>query len=165
MNSQVLVAFFGVILALVKNGDALQCWKCSSEMDVTCRDYFNVTKIMQTRRYFDNINYGNRQQQPITNDPHLELCDDRFTTSYDKTNVCLKTIHTTPNGMQVVNRKCMLVNKDLKSGACPQELTQRGQSLDYCLTCNYDGCNAATGLKTTLLSSLIPVALMLFFRK
>lgn len=75
-------------------GFALQCWKCHSEFDVTCRDYFNVTRIQQNRRYFDNFNYaGNRQIQNPRNEPHLEHCDESFAHTYNQKTVCIKRVY------------------------------------------------------------------------
>lgn len=75
-------------------GLALQCWKCSSDFDITCRDHFNVTRIQQNRRYFEQINYSGRQQA-AGNNPQLIHCDEMYTSSnYDTINVCMKREHT-----------------------------------------------------------------------
>ncbi|XP_019871735.1 uncharacterized protein LOC109600096 [Aethina tumida] len=164
-SQSVVVAIFGIILSVVNSGLALQCWKCSSDFDITCRDHFNVTRIQQNRRYFEQINYSGRQQA-AGNNPQLIHCDEMYTSSnYDTINVCMKREHTTPDGKKVVNRECQLVSRSLKAGQCPPEIYQRFPDIDFCQTCNYDGCNSATGLKTNLMAACVPLALLLFLRK
>jgi len=155
-----------VLIALINTGLALQCWKCHSEFDITCRDYFNVTRIQQNRRNFDNFNYGNNNrplQQQIRNDPHLERCDESFAASYNQKTVCLKRVYRGTGNSDIPNvqRECRLVSKSLKEGECPEELTaDRSRTVDFCGTCDFDGCNTASGIKTNLMSAILPVILL-----
>ncbi|KAG5870420.1 hypothetical protein JTB14_002782 [Gonioctena quinquepunctata] len=165
---QMASVLFLLIVVAAHTGYALQCWKCYSDYDVTCRDHFNITRIQENRRHFDNFNYGNnRQIQPVRNDPHLEICDEGYATTYNQKNVCLKRVYRGADGIPVVHRECRLVSKNLKSEACPEELAyDRSRTVDFCGTCEYDGCNGATGITTNaILSSLIPVTLLLMFKK
>lgn len=88
---EITVLIFTEFRILTVNG--LQCWKCTSEFDITCRDFFNVTRIRENRRFLENVNYSNRQQT-VRNEPHLEVCDEMFTSSYGQKNVCLKRVTT-----------------------------------------------------------------------
>ncbi|KAJ8915178.1 hypothetical protein NQ315_000431 [Exocentrus adspersus] len=167
MYREVCLAFaVGVFCVLLQNGQALQCWKCNSEYDVTCRDYFNLTKIEINKRYFDNANYGNRQIQPVRTDPHLEPCDEMYTSSYSQKNVCLKRVFKGVHGIPVVNRECRLVSSDFKVGNCPQDLLDRNKEVEYCGTCDHDGCNAGSAVTfSVLLAAVLPASVALLFSK
>ncbi|XP_018578085.1 uncharacterized protein LOC108916342 [Anoplophora glabripennis] len=161
-----LVLAFGIFFALAQNAHGLQCWKCSSAYDVTCRDYFNITRIEINRRYFDTANYGNRQVHPVRTDPHVEICDDMHTSSYNQKNVCLKTVYKGAHGIPEVTRGCRMVQKTLKSGECPEELKDKNKEFEFCGTCESDQCNAAGMIKTNLfLAATVPVVLAVFVRK
>ncbi|CAG9856788.1 unnamed protein product [Phyllotreta striolata] len=159
-----------VFLALIHFGSALQCWKCHSEFDITCHDYFNVTRIEQNKRYYDNFNYGsNRPVQNQRNEPHLEHCDQSYATHFNQKTVCLKRVYRAPgsNDRPHVQRECRLVSINLKEGECPEDLaSDRSRTVDFCGTCTYDGCNGATGIRTNVLAALIlPVLMLLVLRK
>ncbi|XP_023021842.2 uncharacterized protein [Leptinotarsa decemlineata] len=161
------VSVLVLIFAITHTGYTLQCWKCYSDYDVTCRDHFNITRIQENRRHFDNFNYGNnRQIQPVRNDPHLEVCDDTLAGNYNQKSVCLKRVYKGNYGLPVVHRECRLVPRNLKEGSCPDDLAyDTSRTVTYCGTCEYDGCNAATSITlNNILFSLIPVGTLLMFR-
>lgn len=84
---------------------ALQCWKCSSDIDRTCADPFNETEINSRRggNFYDslqpNYNQGqnyNPQFNPGYNPnyrdqtPTLETCNDNEANLKRMKNVCIK---------------------------------------------------------------------------
>lgn len=72
-------------------GFAIQCWKCTSQTDATCRDFFNTTRILLNQRHMDAYSYGNLQ--PARTDPHLSPCDGMHTSTFGQfKNVCLKRV-------------------------------------------------------------------------
>ncbi|KAJ8971317.1 hypothetical protein NQ314_000759 [Rhamnusium bicolor] len=162
LHGMLLIHIFIILL-----GNALRCWTCNSAYDVTCRDYFNLTRIAENTRYHDSASasYGHRQTVPVGNDPQLKICDDMYTTTYNQKNVCLKRVSKGPNGLPVVRRLCQLVPKSLKVGECPDDMRDQTKDIEFCSTCEYDGCNAAAELKTNvILASIISVSLLLVLR-
>ncbi|XP_072393536.1 uncharacterized protein [Diabrotica undecimpunctata] len=172
---QVYVASAILILALVDCGLALQCWSCKSEFDVTCRDYFNVTKIEENRRHFENFNFqGNNRPFSIgnRNEPHEVHCDGSYVNNYNQKTVCIKTVFRgyTSSGSNSdipnVHRDCRIVPKSLPVGECPDELkNDKSRNIDYCVTCETDGCNLATGIKSNLILASIPLVLLVLLQK
>ncbi|XP_056639807.1 uncharacterized protein LOC130447150 [Diorhabda sublineata] len=162
-----MLRIFLLLLALTENGFTLHCWQCNSEIDVTCRDYFNITRIEENRRHFENFNYQNNR--PIhdlpRNDPHLQHCDDSFSHQYNQKSVCLKRVYRVTGShsdLPNVQRDCRIVPKDFVVGTCPEELKSFGNKIvDYCSTCNIDGCNKAEGIKFNILNSIL--LLIIFF--
>lgn len=155
-----IVAVMAVVLHLAAKGEALSCWKCSSQNDATCRDYFNTTRILLNQRHMDSYSYSNLQ--PASTAPRLEQCDGMHTSTYSQyKSVCLKRVLTVPNGLNEVVRECRMVHNDLKAGACPEDiLSNRPRNLEYCVSCEYDGCNSATS-NSLVFVALVP-ALLLF---
>ncbi|KAJ8959163.1 hypothetical protein NQ318_022424 [Aromia moschata] len=143
---------------------ALQCWTCNSEFDVTCRDYFNKTRIQENRQHIDNIVYENRNIQPVRNEPHLRICEDRHTIATGYKNVCIKKVTKDFNGIPNVRRECRLVPETSKVGECPDDT--KSQDLQFCATCDTDGCNGANSVKTdAFLAAAVSISLVLILRK
>lgn len=64
----------------------MRCWSCSSDVDPSCADYFNVTAL-QRRGFYDN--------RPDV--ARLDDCDrNRFPNAfnYNQRSVCMKKIQT-----------------------------------------------------------------------
>ncbi|XP_060522242.1 uncharacterized protein LOC132699506 [Cylas formicarius] len=163
MSSQFYLAVvFGLVLAAFPTAFGLQCWKCSSDQDATCRDHFNVTRILQNQRFINSYVYGN--QQTSTTTPHLTTCEGMHTsTTFGQVkNVCVKRVTTATHGLKQVIRECRMVNINLKTGACPEDLAYPGvnQNLEYCGSCEYDGCNSAS-MSQIIVALLIPSLLLL----
>lgn len=54
-----------------------------------------------------------------------------------------------------------MVHKDLRVGDCPDEiLNNRPRDMEYCGTCEYDGCNSATTISIAFFG-LLPALLLL----
>lgn len=152
----------GVVLTLIESGFALRCWKCSSDMDATCRDYFNTTRIFMNRRNFDAY----ASVQPART-PELAECEGMHTSTYGVyKNVCLKRIYTVPNGPPHVQRECRVVGKDLKYGTCPEDFLygSNSKNMEYCGTCELDGCNSASKNSLIFLGLAPAVILLLRFK-
>uniref|UniRef100_A0A6P7H071 Uncharacterized protein LOC114344486 isoform X1 n=1 Tax=Diabrotica virgifera virgifera TaxID=50390 RepID=A0A6P7H071_DIAVI len=173
---QVYVASAILILALVDCGFALQCWDCKSEFDVTCRDYFNVSRIEENNRIYENFNFqqSNSRQFSIgnRNNPRKIHCDGSYVNSYNQKTVCLKTVSRGFSGsgsnaeIPNVHRECRIVSKSLAAGECPDELkNDRSRTIDYCVTCETDGCNLATGIKSNIVLASVPLLLLALLQK
>ncbi|CAG9767445.1 unnamed protein product [Ceutorhynchus assimilis] len=150
----------GVILGVIESGLSLRCWKCTSQLDATCRDYFNTTRILLNQRHMDQYSYGNLQQ--ARTDPHLSDCDGMHTSTYGQVkNVCLKWVIQEPDQLPQVHRECQMVPRELQVGACPEKLSQnRPRYLQSCSTWEYDGCNSAS-TNGVILLGLVPAVVLL----
>lgn len=158
---EVLLVVFGFVLSMIEGGLALRCWKCTSNTDATCRDYFNTTRILLNQRVMDSYNYGSVQS--ARNDPHLAECEGMHTSTYAQfKNVCLKRVITGQNSLlSEIHRECRMVPKDLKMGACPDDFVHnRPRNLEFCGTCEYDGCNSANA-NSIIFMGLVPSVLLL----
>ncbi|KAF7279341.1 hypothetical protein GWI33_007356 [Rhynchophorus ferrugineus] len=149
------------LMALVKYGLSLRCWKCSSDYDSSCRDYFNTTKILQNQVHLNDYAYGNIQM--TRTEPHQFTCEGlRTSTITQFKNVCIKQVIKVPNSPNKFVRECRLVSKTLKTGQCPSDVLSSTSSnnLVHCSSCEHDGCNSATR-KTFFYTSLIPALVLL----
>ncbi|KAL1497959.1 hypothetical protein ABEB36_008837 [Hypothenemus hampei] len=140
---------------------ALRCWKCTSEHDAICRDFFNTTRILLNQRQMQH-QYSYANLQPARTDPYLSECDGVYTSTYGQVkNVCLKRVFSVDNGPNEVIRECRMVRSDFKVGACPEDIdNHRPRNLELCETCDYDGCNSAT-MNSAVFIVLVPVILLL----
>ncbi|XP_046672857.1 uncharacterized protein LOC124362421 [Homalodisca vitripennis] len=124
------------LLALVvRSGQGIKCWVCSSDVDRRCGDPFNMT--------------------------HMALwdCDKDKTLSpmLQSIAVCQKTRRRVNNELITV-RGCNWDSDDFGVGPC-SENTFRSPAyapVEYCSTCSHEACNAADSLSATLLG-LIPL--------
>nr|CAH7749189.1 unnamed protein product [Callosobruchus chinensis] len=173
-----------VLIAAVQKASALQCWKCSSDIDPMCNDRFNQSDILARRggglyspltqrQPYDqqgynqnyNPNYNPNYNQNYNNNynpaaqssswPILDNCDDNEARLRRMKNVCMKKVIRGP-GYSSIIRRCAIIPPEQTVGTC-HEPVSRGLSLEFCEYCDYDGCNSATGLKTNyiLLGSIL----------
>ncbi|XP_066159259.1 uncharacterized protein [Euwallacea fornicatus] len=155
------LAVAAVLLYIADKSSALHCWKCASNTDATCRDFFNTTRILLNQRHMDQYySYGN--VIPAKTDPFLIQCDGMHTSTFGQfKNVCLKKVLTVPHGPNEVVRECRMVVKDLKIGACPEDIIGSSpRNLEYCGTCEYDGCNSASS-SSFMFVGLVPAVLLI----
>ncbi|KAJ8915177.1 hypothetical protein NQ315_000430 [Exocentrus adspersus] len=170
----VVVAFF------TSEASALQCWKCSSDLDRACADPFNETEIRRGRggTLYDNLqqNYNNRQNyDPNFNPPNynpnfqgqtptLEYCDENEASLRRMKNVCVKKT-VRGNSYVSIIRRCALIGFNEEVTTCHDPVS-RGLTLEFCEYCDRDGCNSAFGVKANVfLASLLALGLILFFRQ
>lgn len=65
--------------------------------------------------------------------------------------------------MRVVIRGCTWKqNRDDYSTACPSTANRQNEVTSFCETCEYDGCNGAATLGTTLALLVAPLGLLIF---
>ncbi|KAJ3645756.1 hypothetical protein Zmor_023390 [Zophobas morio] len=152
--------FLTLLLAYVQQGWALRCWSCSSDLDSTCMDPFNATKLITQRQYFQQTNYNNQYQR---NDmPILRECTNDLGQIYNQKQMCVKRVINVPYGKKIVSRECKAVSTNQAAGTCPD----RSNNVEFCEYCEYDGCNGATGMKANVLGALaVPGVLLLFLRR
>ncbi|XP_050302329.1 uncharacterized protein LOC126740384 [Anthonomus grandis grandis] len=156
---------FVVFALVIQEGLTLRCWKCSSQYDATCRDYFNTSRILLNNRQMDPYTFGNLQ--PARTDPHVTECEGMHTSTMGQMkNVCLKRVLTVPHGPNEVIRECRMVHQQMKVGACPDELLNSpARNMEFCGSCEHDGCNSAPTATGALLGALMPTFLLLILRK
>ncbi|RZB40459.1 hypothetical protein BDFB_004506 [Asbolus verrucosus] len=150
--------FLTVLFVAVQNGWALRCWSCSSDLDPSCRDYFNATKLQQQRSYFQQVNYNNQYQGGNTM-PMLTDCSNNLGQVFGQKQVCVKEIINQPYGKTSISRHCQSVSNQQEVGTCPN----MGRDREFCEYCDSDGCNAAAGLKANVLAAMAVPCVLLFF--
>lgn len=78
---------------ILVTGESIRCWSCSSDMDPSCRDYFNTTYFA-----FGRSNYASQGYEtgirPSTA-PYLQQCPEGGNVYlYDQKAVCVKKKQT-----------------------------------------------------------------------
>lgn len=151
-----------LFFAYLHNGYALRCWSCSSDLDMSCMDPFNSTKMLQHRNYFQQVNNNNQYSR---NDmPILRECTNELGQIYNQKQMCVKRVINVPYGKKIVSRECKDVSTNQVTGTCPDK--SGNANVEFCEYCDYDGCNAASGMRLNLLAAIaVPSALLLALRR
>lgn len=141
------------VLSFITYGDALKCWTCSSDLDPHCADPFNNTSPSFDLHH--TLTDCNTQSSP-----HYSL--------YKTKSVCKKIKQTVNGKHEAVVRTCeWLKSEDDAVGECPPSTfnTPKYITINYCETCDTDGCNGAENIRPTVFwTALIPAALALLLR-
>ncbi|XP_076046493.1 U-scoloptoxin(05)-Sm1a-like [Oratosquilla oratoria] len=119
----VLFAYFALLLVFGTKGvEGINCYVCSSKngSDVNCGDPYHPARSTYS------VDCQVPKEHHIGNFP---------------ANYCVKIIGTSVNGEDLIIRTCVLENMDSQCGV----FRFSNEQMTGCiLTCDFDGCNAAT---------------------
>ncbi|KAF2897389.1 hypothetical protein ILUMI_08781 [Ignelater luminosus] len=165
MNVYVLCVTVAVfVLAFITNGDALRCWKCSSDAYGRCADHFNVTLFPR----YQTI------QNAYSDSPHIIDCERDVPNNYQtysnfggyQRHVCMKKVITDRRTQRkIYSRGCHLLVGNEAVGTCTNQQAYGDDQVDFCEYCDTFECNGAQGLQKNLWVGLIPIAVALILRK
>ncbi|VVC90377.1 unnamed protein product [Leptidea sinapis] len=140
-----------LLLAIfIKKSEGVRCWSCSTDLDPTnpeCNDPFLPGQTLNPG-YF-----------------RLENCDANAGATYPyltSSKTACKKQKKIVNGQLVVSRGCTWKRQDDYSTTCPTTSNGPNEVTTFCETCDYDGCNGAGAITTTLAIFLVPLSVLLF---
>ncbi|XP_026756463.2 uncharacterized protein LOC113516271 [Galleria mellonella] len=137
-----------LFLALfVEYGNSVSCWTCSSDINPFCNDPFLAGRGEYSGQF------------------QLENCDGRTGVTFpylSSSKSACKKQKKYVNGLLVVTRGCTWKRTDDYSNQCPNYSSSTNEIPSFCETCDYDGCNGAATIGTTLALLLAPLGLLLF---
>ncbi|CAH2264719.1 jg5430 [Pararge aegeria aegeria] len=132
---------------MVKSGEAVRCWSCSSDLNPYCNDPF-VPSLADTSGLFS-----------------LEYCDGNTGASYPylttSKSACKKQKKYI-GGNLVISRGCTWKRQDDYSTACAASSSGANEVTLYCETCDRDGCNGASAVGMAMALMMAPLGLLLF---
>lgn len=73
-------------------GEAVRCWTCNSQLDIRCRDYFNITGLQENKLYQENFSNTFGEVRQIITAPHIEHCEGKQIPPSDHKWICSKTV-------------------------------------------------------------------------
>jgi hypothetical protein len=138
-----VVAVLVVFALTIEEGNALKCWRCSSDSSTSafCNDPFDPTLIQndQQRRWaFVDCNVPTVPFN-VNASPQKAVC---------------KKIKTLVNDRPVVSRSCVFEDISTPPNYCSPESLISYAKIEFCETCSHDGCNSA--------GTFVPAALLTF---
>ncbi|XP_072375927.1 UPAR/Ly6 domain-containing protein crok-like isoform X2 [Diabrotica undecimpunctata] len=154
-----ILLFLGLFFTFfVKDGTAIKCWDCRSDVNPDCGDEFNNKTLSIT-----DCNYLR---------PGFDVTDIPLQTS-----TCMKIIQTI-NGQKIIIRSCAMsidhINPDGEQGTCvdkdkynalvmhqcsspdcKQPILCHNCNAKYCPCSDKDGCNSASNLDTSMCIAIL----------
>lgn len=126
MNTVLKVAIL-VLVAVLHQGSALECWQCDSNSSPECDD--PITQSEHHKSF------------------HIKNCDSTLSTyrSTSEKQICRKTVQI-ENGKKVVIRACSLPypqERDITDGVCSPDTVPSNTIIQSCHICSTDVCNGA----------------------
>ncbi|XP_044739539.1 uncharacterized protein LOC123300924 isoform X1 [Chrysoperla carnea] len=137
------------LFSFIQIGAGIRCYICQSNLDRHCDDPFNAS--FTTRSNWGETPYF------LTQDCSSLTTPTTFSSSMKA--VCRKQVQIIYD-KRTVARSCSWQHVDEPVGKCPQAPVASHIKVEFCETCDHDGCNSAPGSidinVATQIFSLVP---------
>nr|ARU12058.1 ly6/neurotoxin 8 [Locusta migratoria manilensis] len=134
-----LSAVLLVVVVIVRPGDGLRCYKCTSDSDPSCETNPKETENCEDLPDFSKITGGLLELKPA----------------------CLKAV-VKDNGRQIVMRNCIVDTSVMKTCDLAGKMNLPSNAeVTFCESCQSDLCNNSNQIAVSFLSLLLPCIIAL----
>uniref|UniRef100_A0A336KJT5 CSON011681 protein n=1 Tax=Culicoides sonorensis TaxID=179676 RepID=A0A336KJT5_CULSO len=132
-----------IIIIAAESGNALKCWKCSTDTngEEFCHDPFESYLIDERQRRWSYVDCT----FPMDKRPY----------GMESKQGCKKIKQITHDKV-VIKRSCSWED------SCPKKHNYTELMIEFCGTCSTDGCNGASEYELVLLFLIIPAIIIMF---
>jgi len=162
------ITTLAVLALCFSQGSALKCHSCSSVTDPKCADPFDSSAVGLQECTPNLFKEASDLLKGAADTLSSALGKIGVDTNFqvpdaDSAFACVKAVKQ-DGDKRVVVRSCSVPKND-KFDVCNQLKASAGGIVTFCETCDYDGCNAASGLTSSSLLLALLVALVAYLTK